>query len=99
MRQQAQGQFLMITIVAVNLHKETSTLASWDFVLKSADGISYKISSAGSTALLSDEPKPLWLTEEVQPSLIKPFQLIFDVSPSMKTFTLEAAKVAFRIDL
>ena len=97
----AQGKFVVLTLAATNLQKQTSNLNSWDFVLKSADGVTYKTSSEGSTALIFDDKgvKPLGLAEEIQPGLTKPFRLVFDVNPAVKEYTLEAAGNKFAVTL
>jgi hypothetical protein len=97
----AQGEFVVLTVSATNLQKQTSTLNSWDFVLKTADGIAYKTSTEGSTALITDDnsAKPLYLTEEVQPGLTKTFRVVFDVNPSVNGYTLEAAGNKFAVNL
>ena len=97
----SQGRFAVLTVTATNKHRETSTLSQNDFQLKAPDGTIYKLSSDGNTALLmtNTEPKPLVLVEQIQPGLSKQFRLVFDVNPNVKTYTLEAARINFQIDL
>lgn len=97
----ASGRFLVITLAATNTQKQTSNLNSWDFVVNTADGISYKPSSDGTTALAmsgdATAPKALLFGEEFQPGLRKTFRLAFDVSPTGKDYTLMATNVPFHI--
>jgi hypothetical protein len=62
---------VILTLAATNPHEETSTLNSWDFQLKSPEGVTYKTSWEGSTQLLfdskTDKPKPISLREQIQP--------------------------------
>jgi len=98
-RAQAQGIFVVLTVAAKNLHKETSTLNSFDFQMLGPTGTIYKVSSDGSTALLGSQPEVLWLSAQIQPGLIKSFRLVFDVNPAVKNYVLEAAKIKFAVDL
>jgi hypothetical protein len=98
----AQGQFLIMTLAATNLHKETSTLNTTDFRLKSADGTTYKTSNDGQFALISDTsdaPKPFTIAEQIQPGLTKKFRLVFDVNPAVRDYTMEAAGVKFAVTI
>jgi Domain of unknown function (DUF4352) len=98
----AQGKFVVLTLAATNLHRETSTLNTWDFVMKSPDGTSFQTSSDGQTQLIFDTssaPKAFAFLEQVQPSLTKSFRLVFDVSPTIKSYTFEAAGVKFTLDV
>jgi hypothetical protein len=62
-------------------------------------GVAYKTSDDGSTAVLGNEPPVLWLSEQIQPGLAKPFRLVFDVNPSVRNYVLEAARIKFAVNL
>lgn len=96
----AQGIFVVVTMNAKNLHRETSTLNTWDFQLSSPQGLTYKSSNDGITALMGDEgPEVLWVAAQVQPGLSKTFRLVFDVDPSQPNYTLQAAGINFQFRL
>ena len=49
--------------------------------------------------MTNTEPKPFYLIDEIQPGLSKQTRLVFDVNPSIKTYTLEAAKINFQVEV
>jgi hypothetical protein len=98
----AQGKYVIVTLDAKNLHKETSSLNSSDFFMQSPDGIKFKTSSDGTTQLLfsTDKgPKPLTFAEQIQPGLKQTFRLVFDVNPDVKDYTLVFDKAKYAISL
>lgn len=94
----AQGQFLIITVSAKNLHRETSQLNTNDFQISSGTGTRYSVSSDGSSALLSGSgPDVMLFGAQIQPGLAKQFRLVFDVNPAEQDFVLKAAGILFRL--
>lgn len=98
-QREAQGQFVVLTIAATNLHRETSELSARDFVMLAPDGTVFKPSNDGRDALGSSEPPVMWLIRQVQPSLATTFRVVFDVNPTIKRYTLVAAEIPFSIEL
>jgi Domain of unknown function (DUF4352)/zinc-ribbon domain len=96
----AQGVFVIVTVAMTSLHQETSQLNPWDFTLKAPDGTTFSPSGDGGTAVAftPGPPVPL-LTVQVQPGLTVVLRVVFDVNPTIKQYTLEAAKVPSRIEL
>jgi hypothetical protein len=97
----AQGKFVVATMTAKNLDKKTSDLNSWDFQMVDPDGVKYRVSSEGNSALIFDQskaPKALSM-ETVQPGLSDQFRVVFDVNPDTSTYTLQAAGTNFEVPL
>ncbi len=97
-KRQAQGLFVILTYTLTNKSKQTSNLNSWDFTLKTRDGVSYRASSEGQVAL-SGDPPALIIAAEIQPGLSKQYRSVFDVNPDVKDYILEGAAINFDIRL
>ena len=98
-RKQAQGQFVLVTFTAQNKMNQTSQINTNDLVMKTADGTTFRGSSEGITAMLGEDPKPVFLIEQVQPGLLRQFRQVFDVNPQIKAYTVELAGTRFAVTL
>jgi len=64
---EAQGVFVILTLPRDQPAQRDEHTSIWDFQLKSPEGVTYKMSSEGSTHILfdtkTDKPKALTLSE------------------------------------
>jgi hypothetical protein len=98
--QPPQGRFVVVTVAMTNLHKQTSDLNSWDFALKTADGLTFQPARGANNALaFTPGPTVPVVTVQIQPGLTQPLRIAFDVDPGVAQYTFEAAKIPFQIQL
>jgi hypothetical protein len=88
-KQQAHGLFVIVTMRATNKTQQTAALNARDLKLAAIDGTAYEVPSEGRTAL-QGEPRPILLSDLIQPGLSRDLREVFDVDPSTKDFILEA---------
>jgi len=88
-QKQAHGLFIIVTMRATNKTQQTAALNARDLKLAAIDGTAYEVPSEGRTAL-QGEPRPILLSDLIQPGLSRDLREVFDVDPSTKDFILEA---------